>query len=440
MKNLQEIALDEQGSALITVLIIALIVALFIGAVLGGIYVQSTFIQQDIDRTKALYQAEQQIYEVLYSGEESESTGTITSTNYGGFLKINSSFQVKKQKVELEVLAGALPDSVFDYAIALKDTNSSLSVTGSTTINGDIASGSNKIERSTFKGFPFRGSFTGEAKKENMRDFFPAFQYESLEAQLDKHTSFFESDNRNQFAVHDLSELAQSQEGDTLYFSDSQEWIFNQTTAIPKGIVVLVEGNLSITGDGNLGTYTTFIARDTMSIGGSITATHAIVSAGTFMELRDQVSMNAQLISRGRIQFRDQVYLTYPSMVYTSTSTFLGEQQEVIHLQDESTVDGTLVYPIETGAFNQEQFRIKIDENALVRGSVYNQGQTELDGTVFGSVLTKQFFFYESPTTYINWIKDTEIDITQRPQEFIVPIGFSDSTKYVILDWKEVTE
>lgn len=440
MKQLQEITLDEQGSVLITVLIIALIVTLFIGTVLGGIYVQSTFIQQDIDRTKALYQAEQQIYEFLYSGQEPDSTGAITSTNYGGFLKISSSTQVKKQKVELEVLAGALPDSVFDYAIALKDTNSSLSVTGSTTINGDIASGSNQIERSTFKGFPFRGSFTGEAKKKNMRDFFPAFQYESLEAQLDKHTSFFESESKSQFAVRDINELAQSQEGDTLYFSGSQEWSVNQTTTFPKDIVVSVEGNLTITGDGNLGTYTTFIAKDTLSIGGSVTATHVILSAGTFMELRDQVSMNAQLISKGRIQLRDQVYLTYPSMVYTSTTTFLGEQQEVIHLQDESTVDGTLVYPIETGTFNQEQFRIKIDENAVVRGSIYNQGQTELAGTVYGSVLTKQFYFYESPTIYINWLKDAEIDISQRPQDFIVPIGFSDSTKYAILDWKEVSE
>ncbi len=440
MKQLQEIALDEQGSALITVLIIALIVALFIGAILGGINVQSTFIQHDIDRSKALYRAEQQIYEFLYSGQEPDSTGTITSTNYGGFLKISSSSQVKKQKITLEVLAGAIPDSVFDYAIALKDTNSSLSVTGSTNINGDIASGSNQIERSTFKGFPFRGSFTGEAKKKNMRDFFPALQYESLEVQLDRHTSFFESDRKNQFTVRDLSELAQSQAGDSLYFADSQEWSVNQTTTFPKDIVVLVEGNLTITGDGNLGTYTTFIARDTLSIGGSVTATHAILSAGTFMELRDQVSMNAQLISKGRIQLRDQVYLTYPSMVYTSTTTFLGEQQEVIHLQEESTVDGTLVYPIETGRFNREQFRIKIDENALLRGSIYNQGQTELTGTVYGSVLTKQFFFYESPTTYINWIKDAEIDINQRPQDFIVPIGFSDSTKYVILDWKEVAK
>lgn len=440
MKQLQEIALDEQGSALITVLIIALIVTLFIGAVLGGIYVQSKFIQQDIDRTKALYQAEQQIYEFLHSGENPDSTGVFTSNNYGGFLKINSSSQVKKQKITLEVLVGAIPDSVFDYAIALKDTNSSLSLTGTTTINGDIASGYNQIERSTFKGFPFRGNFTGEAKKKDMRDLFPDFQYGSLEAQLARHTSFFESENKSQFVIRDLNELAQSQEGDTLYFANSQEWSVTQASTFPKDIVVLVEGNLTITGDGNLGTYTTFIAKDTLSIGGSVTATHAILSAGKFMELHDKVSMSAQLISRGRIQLRDQVYLTYPSLVYTSTTTFLGEQEEVIHLQDESVVDGTLIYPIETGSFNQEQFRIKIDEKALVRGSIYNQGQTELAGTVYGSVLTKQFFFYESPTTYINWIKDAEIDITQRPQDYIVPIGFSDSTKYIILDWKEVTE
>lgn len=440
MSKIINIVKEEQGSSLITVLIIALIVALFIGAVLGGIYLQSRFIQRDINRTKALYKAEQQAFEFLHSGISPDSTGNITSTDFGGFQLIYSSSRVVDQEVKLELLFGAIPDSIFNYAVALKDTNSALNITGRTVIKGDVATGSNEVSKSTFKGFPFRGTFEGEARKGNMNKFFPSFDYSSIENQLETFESFFAEWDVDRFLVSSLNELEESIEGDTVYFEDSQEWELSESLLISKKAVVIVNGNLSITGDGNLGDFTTFIAKDTLSIGGSIKGTHNLVNAGMLIEIKDQAQINAQLVSRGRIVIKDQAYLSYPSLVYSSSTTYLGEQPEVIHLQDESTVDGMVIYPVETGAFNREQFRIKIDEEATVRGSVYNLGQTELVGSVYGSVLTKQFYFYESPTSYINWLKDAEIDHSKIPKEFVAPIGFSDSTRYTLLSWREVAK
>lgn len=440
MNKIINIVKEEQGSALITVLIIALIVALFIGAVLGGIYLQSKFIQRDINRTKALYKAEQQAFEFLNSGISPDSTGNITSTDFGGYQLIYSSSRVSDQEVKLELLFGAIPDSIFNYAVALKDTNSALNITGSTVIKGDVATRSNEVSKSTFKGFPYRGTFEGEARKENMNKFFPSFDYSSIENQLETFESFFAERDVDRFLASSLNELEESIEGDTVYFEDSQEWELSEVLLISKKAVVIVNGNLSITGNGNLGEFTTFIAKDSLSIGGSIKGTHNLVSAGMVIEIKDQAQINAQLLSRGRIIIKDKAYLSYPSLVYSTTTTYLGEQPEVIHFQDESIVDGTVMYPIETGTFNQEQFRIKVDENAIVRGSIFNLGQTELDGSVFGSAFTKQFYFYESPTTYINWLKDSEIDHSQRPEEFVVPMGFSDSTRYIVLSWKEITQ
>lgn len=435
MKKFHEIASDEQGSVLITVLIITLIVALFIGAVLGGIYLQSSFIQQDINRTKALYKAEQNIYRYLQLGSSLDSLGVVRSLNYGGFLVVHSSAEMGNQEVKIEALMGAIPDSVFNYAISLKDTNSALNITGNTLINGDVATGSNQVSTSTFKGFPFRGTFDGEAKKKNMLHFFPEFNAESIEYQLEKFESFFEED-LNRFSANGFRDLSDSKDNDTLFFEGSQDWEFSEGFVAPNKVVVIVNGNLTIEGSGNLGTYASYIVKDTLRLRGGIQGTHALLSAGKIIELSGEVSLFGQVLSRGKIELSGTSYLRYPSLVYSSSETYLGDEKEVIHLKDQSAIDGMVLYPVETRAFNQEQFRIKIDEGATVRGGVYNVGQTELDGSVFGSVLTRQFYFYESPTTYINWLKDAEVDYSKRPQNYVIPIGFSDSTKFELLDWR----
>jgi hypothetical protein len=99
-------------------------------------------------------------------------------------------------------------------------------------------------------------------------------------------------------------------------------------------------------------------------------------------------------------------------------------------------MDGTILYPYEPNLINQVQLKVTVDTTAIVRGAIYTKGLTELFGTVHGTVITDQFYFYESPTSYFNWIKDATIDRTQRPDEFILPIGFSASPKFEILYWR----
>ncbi len=437
MVQVHQILKEEEGSALITVLIIALIISLFIGAVLSGIFLQSIFIQKDIDRTKALYKAEQQIYQYLYSGAASDSLGMVLTSTYGGYLLINSSSIKGNEKVELEVLVGEVQDSVFKYAVALKDSNSALNLTGSTIIKGNVALGNDEISTSSFKGFPFSGSFIGETNKKNMEQFFPEFNKTNLESQIVKYESIFKKD-LSVFKRNGLTDFKTSQNGDTLYFDGSEVWELSDEFYVPKKSVVIVQGNLHISGSGDLGAFATIIAKDTLSIAGKIKGSHVALNSGKLIEIAGQASMSAQILTKGRVTLSEEAYLTYPSVIYSSKDTYLGEEKEAIHFKDKSIVDGMVIYTNETGVFNENQFRVKVDEGAVIRGALYNLGQTELQGTVMGTVLTRQFYFYESPTSYTNWIKDGEIDVSKRPFNFVTPIGFSDSTKYAILSWQEI--
>ncbi|MFA5669459.1 MAG: hypothetical protein WC967_09445 [Balneolaceae bacterium] len=444
---------NEEGSALITVLLITLILSLFIGSVLGGLYVQSQFIQQDINHTKALYKAEEGAMRYLSDQQGKEQLGISDSTTivladsstvqiqrtlFGGYWLLRSSATVGKQQVQVAQLVGEVPDSIFNYAVALKDSTSSLNLILQTTLKGNVLLGREGIRSSNFKGDPFRGTFDGEVINTTMSQAFPLFDTLSVEQQLHSYETLFKGNQLQRFPEPNPSVLNTLSESDTLFSSSSYEWELNEATKIPPNAVLFVNGNLYIRGEGKLGDFTQLVVKDTLVVDANIKGNHLLLYAGKRIEVRGESEMMAQLLTKGRVELSGRTYLRYPSGIYSSSSTFSGEQEEVIHLKDQTIVDGYVMFASEVNSFSQNQYRIRIEDEAIVRGSVYTQGQTELSGTVYGSVLTNQFFFYESPTNYINWLKNVVIDRKQRPAEYVVPIGFSDSTKFKVLDWRLV--
>ena len=172
--------------------------------------------------------------------------------------------------------------------------------------------------------------------------------------------------------------------------------------------------------------------------GGNISGENMLIYAGKSLQIGGGAELSTQAISGNDIIIRDQAYLRYPSMLYTSQE-FAAERQEIIiDIRDQAMVDGTIIYPVQSSNFTSGLFRVRVADQAVVRGGIYTLGQTELEGKVLGSVLTHQFYFYESPSSYINWLKDAEIDLSGRPENYVIPLGFSEHPEYQILDWFEV--
>lgn len=453
MKRIKEIAQNEEGSALATVLVIAVVISLFIGAILSGIVLQSRFIQKDINSFKALYVAEEGVYRflneysitdnfqanqtvILSNGDEAE----ITATPFGGFLDVESTTQIYNQQRTVRVLTGDKSSSVFRAAIALGDTNSALTVTGSTVVKGDMITSGRGIQTESFKGVPFRGSLEGIRPQFNEENAIPILSTNLFELQELAFNELFENQNLRRFnsQYNGSSSLVPNLQKDTLYYTENTEWISNQRVLFPMDLVVIVDGNFIINGDYQFSPFTKVIVRDTLLVGGAVSGKNVLLYAGKSIQIGGGASISAQVLSEGTIAIRDDAYLKYPSLVYSSKEFYEEGAREVINIRGQSIVDGTVIYPIQTNTFNQDLFRVRIDTNATVRGSIYNLGQTELLGTVLGTVITNQFYFYDSPTSYINWLKDVTIDVSQRPENYVLPFGFTDSTNYAILDWYEL--
>lgn len=90
MIKTSEIWVDEEGSALSSVLIISVIILTFIGAILSGVLLQARFIQRDINQAKAMYAAEQQLFEYLNNPEIQHPA---IQTNFlNGFERVQQGF------------------------------------------------------------------------------------------------------------------------------------------------------------------------------------------------------------------------------------------------------------------------------------------------------------------------------------------------------------
>ena len=163
----------ENGSALASVLIISSILILFIGGILYVYVVQHSFIQKDIDRIKANYLAEKQLYEFFYAKQHPKDLKEILQSlrlsvreqKHGLFDIIESRYKVNNRWSYLKALVGSNADQVLDYAIVLGDTNAALTLTGSPRIVGNIQAGSKGIRNDNFRGVPFSGKFKGKRIK-----------------------------------------------------------------------------------------------------------------------------------------------------------------------------------------------------------------------------------------------------------------------------------
>lgn len=448
---------NESGYALATVLIILSLLMVVVGVIMVLSLTQSRFIQRDIHDGKARYFAEAGLYTFL-----SDSTYYADTTNtsfdvilpdsvrvtihrqpYGAYWLLTSMASSSNQEKTLRALVGAEADSLYDRAIVMGDVFSGLIVTGTTTVRGDIVSGSDGLQRRSFRGDPFSGTVDGANIRADS-SWFPQFDSRDIAWQLRLTTQLIDSPPENATILRGGSFDARSYsqpDSATTYVSAEDLTVSSlQAMQLTDHTTFIVDGALTIEGALDLGEYSRFFIRDSIVINGDITGRHSLFITNGSIQVRGNSHLSTQLISRESITVSEGSYLTYPSVVYLQPRVDSGAKQGFINLNGSSRIDGIVILPDVTQTITNDESLLTIEENAFVRGGVYNTSRTELLGTVQGTVLTHQFYFYQSPTNYINWLRNADIDLEQRPAPFTIPLGFSQRPAFTLLDYNEVAD
>ncbi|MEX2345035.1 MAG: PilX N-terminal domain-containing pilus assembly protein [Balneolaceae bacterium] len=457
---------EEEGSSLVTVLIIITILSLLIGSVMMGLMMQNRFVQRDADRLQARYSAEAGIFHFLSDtafsnllADDSLQVQLIDSTRhsiidirpFGGFLQITSTAQEGSQSKTIRTLAGEKASSPFQQAVVLGDIHSALNLTGNTNIEGDITTGPPGVRQRPFKGELFKGSLDGKINQEE-KTFLPEFDKTLFDYEIAYCDSLLRHPPPEAIILDsgkiDLSrQLPEFGEPALFYTSGDLELTTSSLSAggrtssgaeLPEAITLIVTGNLTIEGTVTYKPFSRFIAGKDLTVSGKPEGNHGLFYAGRELVIEGEKPLSGQFLAGENITVTGNMHLKYPSVAYLKGLTEQGVRKGRLELSGNSIVEGLLMIPAPEEVINEDDTRLVIGKGSGILGGIYNTGQTELHGKVSGSVLTLQFYFYHSPTAYINWLKDVSISLKDRPDNFVVPIGFAEKSKYELLTWQEL--
>lgn len=450
---------SEEGSALTTVLVFVVVVSILVGMILLVQALQHRLVRGDAHELQAQYGAEAGVYRALsdLDGElrgmqatyavEGVDRCSVWVEPFGGFARIHARATVQEAEARLLAVAGERPPSAFDAAVILGDSRSRLTVTGTTTIEGDIVTGDRGLETSDFRGEPFTGTVEGDLHRRSDVSL-PAYDTSAYDRTLRRAEQLLESPPVGSNGRQPSKGLGTGRNGE-------QEFLYARPTTplsttgrqvrsvagsltltdddsefLRDPVLVVATDTLTIRGSFSVTHGSVFLAGETLSINGNVDGRGAIFYGQDTLRVGASVGVEGQFLSNSFVSVGGNAHLPYPSILYVEGPG------GAIRITDQAQVDGFVLYPSQPSR-EAESRAVKITEQARVRGAIYNRAQAELWGTVYGTVLTHQFGFYQSPTHYVNWLKDATIQRAARPGDYVVAYGFEEAARPTVLRWRE---
>ena len=140
---------------------------------------------------------------------------------------------------------------------------------------------------------------------------------------------------------------------------------------------------------------------------------------------------NLQIIAREEVIVDEEVSLLYPSSIYIKND--VGTVS--VDIKKNSTLIGGIV--IDGNTYNKSlEHKLTIEENALVVGTIYCYGSTQLKGEVIGRIYSDRFFLKTDASNYENIILNGSIDSESLPKDFIeLPLfnNISTEKRYAVI-------
>jgi len=327
----------------------------------------------------------------------SGDTSSILIKNWGAFRVVVSRTKHKTRFVERSAIVGYSIDQNRP-ALYLPNQRNVLKLCGASKLEGTVYLSDRGLERGNISGKSFQGEklLLGEKKKSDKN--LPSINSENLN---------FEFKNLIKKGVR--IELPQT---DTVFSFTNQTRFINETESI--SIHSSIKGNCIIH------------SFDSIFVSSKAVLENVILIA-PIVFFESSFKGSVQVIAEKRVTCQSEVFLKYPSTIVLIEKSSDGTRENGIFLEENSKVIGGVLLMSESPNFRKPiQLRI---EKAIVGGIVYNQGETELNGKIIGSIYTSKFTLNTGAGQYSNYLLDATISSKQLPSGFIAPVWLKEEVK-----------
>ena len=445
----------NDGYALVSVLFFIAVLSLLCAEILKVQAFQSRVVLGEFDNVKAAYAAGNGIEEALASISISGSMDTsftqqfadgssasIRVFQWGLYGAIVSHGLYRHCEKERSALVGSSLSSVDDPAFVLGDLQHGLVLAGKSQIVGDVTVGPGGVATGSLKDvsapddLPVKGRISKVASAIQMLD------TSVVDREVLRLKSFLRilrrpgsnPDNPGGLALRggilDLSNVTES--FDTLMcFGD----FTLMDTIMRRGppLIIIVSGNLSFAPGACLIGPVIVCADDSISIPPHVNLYDTILASPAGITVQKHAAVTAQLFSP-IIKCLQGSAANYPSVLFSVSLSDTQGVTQSIDLETGASVSGAVLMRTGSG-ISMKNTVIDLKPGSVVVGEIYTNGFLTLDGSVRGLVRAYDLYFYDSPTTYLGWMRSGIIDRTQMPTGFLRPLGTSGDFKGEILAW-----
>ena len=141
---------------------------------------------------------------------------------------------------------------------------------------------------------------------------------------------------------------------------------------------------------------------------------------------------NTQFLSKKEILIEGSQF-NYPTNIGLYVDVSNDELLSSLLQINSSNINGSILLLCSEIGISENKSKIQIN-NSTVKGIVYSENLTEVEGKIIGSLYTYRLYYYKSPTEYINWMVNLNIKRDKLKELFLFPAGFKNSTNYELLD------
>ncbi|MEM1268676.1 MAG: hypothetical protein AAGI08_01385 [Bacteroidota bacterium] len=433
----------DQGAALVLVLVLIGVLGMIAGSLLLVRWTAYATAASNVDAWQARYLAEAGIERGLHGlGQEGEVWPADTLVAVAGSLDVRietrpfglmrlvrSHAEAGRREAFVRVLAGERPAPLFEHALVLWGPVGGAGVTlnGATQLRGDVAvvapAGLALDTTTTLDGQGFTGHLNGLVQRYDSIHV-PA-EFEHVHELLDRYDALIDTAQTragppaytSRSAARWLpEEMAVTVFKEEAMFSSADSAMFRH----PRTVVV--RGDAWLDGPLKLEAGTRLLVSGTLHVGAGVESELMVGYGAEGVVLEAGVRTPGQWMSRRSVSVRAGAQAEWPSVLAVAGDGAEAGEGIVI----EGMVEGTVVHPPLSPEPAVPHGRVRIGAEGLVRGIVLNGAETDLAGTVMGSLVSRQTHrYYRSETVtgthLINWLIDAEIDLTGRPADFVGP-------------------
>ena len=449
---------SKEGYALPSILLLVTVLSSIILSILIVQYLQRQSTLLDVAQVKADYAALNGINQMLVKmnsrtaqirfGEEetqeyfyeSQSLSRITFQQWGFYYFIRARGKEGRITSERIALAGSKLPRLFENALIFTNNNHQLVLSGTTHIKGDVITGRSGMTIGTLPDFPTPRSVPvdGKTKKESS-SIYSLQRWQQVVDDLNdfvdqKYIPQVSSESIVRLNTNGISRLDSSTipQNARIIIVGGRAALSGRFIRRSETLFILAQGDVIFQNDASLCGCIAVCSKKSIVVPSSVQIESAILFSQSAIQVEADASISAQLIAPV-IDVHNSAHCKYPSVLVSSRPADPKGLKQEIQLENGTQVEGVVVLLSKT--MRNERCIINLQSGAKLKGVLISEKEMTLDGSVNGIVLTKDFYFYSSPTTYFGWIRSGKIDRSALPSSFLIPMGFSEKDQLDILDW-----